>query len=263
MTKRAIPEGCLVAPRTRPRHIGKAIKVCGHSVTVEWFLSVADRATERFSAAELARAGLEPQTRCYVSDEYGSQWRMGRVMGVSVCKDGTGLEYQVDFPNGQAAYVGEENVYVRVPGASADPVDTLICRGQETPYFHERRGAFVRSLIEQRAASAGLSALVSASIRLYRHQVEAVRKVLQDPVLRYLLADEVGLGKTIEAGVVIRQVLLDDPDARALVLVPGALVSQWRAELCGKFRLREDDGRLTVGPYSDAHRYGEDRKSVV
>jgi ATP-dependent helicase HepA len=184
-------------------------------------------------------------------------------MGVSVCKDGTGLEYQVDFPNGQAAYVGEENVYVRVPGASADPVDTLICRGQETPYFHERRGAFVRSLIEQRAASAGLSALVSASIRLYRHQVEAVRKVLQDPVLRYLLADEVGLGKTIEAGVVIRQVLLDDPDARALVLVPGALVSQWRAELCGKFRLREDDGRLTVGPYSDAHRYGDASPALV
>lgn len=180
---------------------------------------------------------------------------MGRVMGVGACRTGTGLEYQVDFPNKQAAYIAEQYVYVRASGADADPIDTLVCKGHETPYFHERRGAFVRSLIEQRSASVGLSGLVSASIRLYRHQVEAVRRVLHDPVQRYLLADEVGLGKTIEAGIVLRQAFLDDPEARALVLVPTSLVSQWRTELRDKLRLPVSSERLVVGPYSSIDAY--------
>ena len=58
-------------------------------------------------------------------------------------------------------------------------------------------------------------------IDLEPHQVEVVRRVLQDPVQRYLLADEVGLGKTIEAGILIRQYVLDDPDRhQVVVLVP-------------------------------------------
>ena len=59
--------------------------------------------------------------------------------------------------------------------------------------------------------------------------------VIGDPVQRYLLADEVGLGKTIEAGFVIRQVLLDEPMSRIVILAPDSLRRQWREELLGKF----------------------------
>ncbi len=65
-----------------------------------------------------------------------------------------------------------------------------------------------------------------------------VRRVLQDPIQRYLLADEVGLGKTVEAGVLIRQCFLDGgTDTRVVVLAPASLVPQWRVELKTKFFL--------------------------
>ena len=59
--------------------------------------------------------------------------------------------------------------------------------------------------------------------------------MLSDPTQRYILADEVGLGKTIEAGFVIRQVLIDKPTAKICVLVPPSIGRQWERELREKF----------------------------
>jgi ATP-dependent helicase HepA len=62
-------------------------------------------------------------------------------------------------------------------------------------------------------------------------------------VPRYLLADEVGLGKTIEAGVVIRQFVLDHPDAhRVLIVMPMALKAQWISELANRCTVGERFG---------------------
>jgi superfamily II DNA or RNA helicase len=69
------------------------------------------------------------------------------------------------------------------------------------------------------------------------HQIESVRKVLKQFHGRVLLADEVGLGKTIEAGMVLKEYLLRGMVERVLVLVPAALVGQWREELETKFGL--------------------------
>jgi superfamily II DNA or RNA helicase len=67
------------------------------------------------------------------------------------------------------------------------------------------------------------------------HQIETVRKVLKQFHGRVLLADEVGLGKTIEAGMVLKEYLLRGMAERILVLTPAALVGQWREELETKF----------------------------
>src|ERR1700732_3238294 len=67
------------------------------------------------------------------------------------------------------------------------------------------------------------------------HQIETVRKVLKQFHGRVLLADEVGLGKTIEAGMMLKEYLLRGMAERILVLAPAALVGQWREELETKF----------------------------
>jgi SNF2 family DNA or RNA helicase len=68
-------------------------------------------------------------------------------------------------------------------------------------------------------------------------QVETVRKVLKQFRGRVLLADEVGLGKTIEASMVLKEYALRGMAERALVLTPASLVGQWQEELAGKFGL--------------------------
>jgi superfamily II DNA or RNA helicase len=69
------------------------------------------------------------------------------------------------------------------------------------------------------------------------HQIETVRRVLRVMRGRALLADEVGLGKTIEAGMVLSEYLQRSLIETALILVPAALLGQWREELANKFEI--------------------------
>ena len=69
------------------------------------------------------------------------------------------------------------------------------------------------------------------------HQIETVRKVLRQFRGRVLLADEVGLGKTVEAGMVLKEYALRGMANRVLVVTPASLVGQWQEELAGKFGL--------------------------
>ncbi|NQT20442.1 MAG: DEAD/DEAH box helicase family protein [Planctomycetes bacterium] len=70
------------------------------------------------------------------------------------------------------------------------------------------------------------------------HQIETVRRVLRHFRGRVMLADEVGLGKTIEACLLLREYLLRGLVRRVLILTPPALVSQWQEELTSKFDLQ-------------------------
>jgi SNF2 family DNA or RNA helicase len=95
-------------------------------------------------------------------------------------------------------------------------------------------------------------------IETFWHQTETVRKVLKQFRGRVLLADEVGLGKTVEAGMALKEYLLRGMVERVLVLVPASLVGQWREELESKFDiscaattdplLREDPERFWAQP---------------
>ncbi|MHC2088763.1 SNF2-related protein [Methylobacterium sp. CM6244] len=70
---------------------------------------------------------------------------------------------------------------------------------------------------------------------LHPHQAFVAGTVVLDHRRRYILADEVGLGKTVEAGVVIHDLLSRNPRARVLVLAPGPLVRQWLTEMATSF----------------------------
>ncbi|MCW6053433.1 DEAD/DEAH box helicase family protein [Lyngbya sp. CCAP 1446/10] len=71
----------------------------------------------------------------------------------------------------------------------------------------------------------------------YWYQIETARKVLRQMGGRALLADEVGLGKTIEAGLIIAEYLARGMVKSILVLTPASLVSQWQSELSDKFNI--------------------------
>jgi superfamily II DNA or RNA helicase len=71
----------------------------------------------------------------------------------------------------------------------------------------------------------------------YDYQLQACFRVLRQLRGRALLADEVGLGKTIEAGLILKEYVLRGLVRRALVLTPVSLMTQWREELRHKFDL--------------------------
>lgn len=91
------------------------------------------------------------------------------------------------------------------------------------------------------ALTPGFEELISlASLREvipYEHQLAAVKTVLNRMRGRALLADEVGLGKTVEAGIILSELLRRRLVRRVLVLVPPGLVTQWQEELRRKFYL--------------------------
>ncbi len=80
-----------------------------------------------------------------------------------------------------------------------------------------------------------LSFRVAQGIITYPHQVNTVKTVLRQMKGRALLCDEVGLGKTVEAGLVMMEYLLRGLVKRVLILTPPSLVHQWQEEMFQKF----------------------------
>lgn len=235
-TGERIAIGAFVEVATGPGRdlgIGKVINISGHQVTVAYFDVPGE--THPFQidtpVAAVRVVALARQTRVFKCDEDTGRWQVGRI------DDGDGSTCLVAFPNRVTANVPRADLHVRWHRPIANPTEFLIRHVTETPLFAAARSNFMQAVTAQRAACRGMGALLSSSVQLEAYQFNVVRKVLQDPIQRYLLADEVGLGKTIEAGLLIRQYALDSVDARVLLIVPPALVAQWRQELSQRFGL--------------------------
>ncbi len=80
--------------------------------------------------------------------------------------------------------------------------------------------------------------LLGPRVQLLPHQLYIASQVAQRHAPRVLLADEVGLGKTIEAGLIIHQQLITGRADRVLIVVPDSLVHQWLVEMLRRFNLR-------------------------
>ena len=89
-----------------------------------------------------------------------------------------------------------------------------------------------------RLAGAEGVGMATAAVRPWPHQWAVARRVVETFPTRYLLADEVGLGKTVEAGLILRELWLRGIVRRALILAPRSVLRQWQEELYEKFALR-------------------------
>lgn len=101
-------------------------------------------------------------------------------------------------------------------------------------------GAWLRTIRWNTASAADrtlLQAPFRAGIRLDPYQLLPLRKALELPRVNLLIADDVGLGKTVEAGLVLRELLLRRRIDFALVAAPASMTLQWQDELRAKFGL--------------------------
>jgi len=102
--------------------------------------------------------------------------------------------------------------------------------------------------------------LKSIPIKPWPHQLKILRRVAEQFPKSFLIADEVGLGKTIEAGLILRYLLVSQKVKRVLILAPASIQPQWHEELREKFNLHfwsYSKGELK-NPYGERSLSGEE-----
>lgn len=237
-----IDPGQICQVNTSPPLLGTVLSIAEDVATIELMHAVGQVSRREVQLSQLERHRLPRETRAYVRDDdcRWQAWRVGQF---------DGREYELIRPE-TARYVSEDRIRVLAGDSPSSPIQILAVRGHESPFFSERRWLLVGEILRLRGLTGRMTGLLSSNVDLFPHQIAVVQRVLNDPVMRYLLADEVGLGKTIEAGMIIRQFLIDtrdDPDAnRVAVCVPAALRPQWTAELADRFGLHEFETRIDV-----------------
>lgn len=224
--------------------IGKVIDITDEKYEVSFFINIKTKIRQSFDIKELELVFLGPQTRVYVQDNSG-EWKIGRVKDYYDA-DYPNMEYLIIFPNKQKGIYTSENIEVRCLLPTIDPTEVLSVSGGESQFYYDSRKNVQKWLIDLRASSRGITALTSASVDLVVHQVNIVRKILTDPIQRYLLSDEVGMGKTIEAGIIARQCLLDSQYSKVLIIVPSHLISKWEREMKERFYLDDFEDRYEI-----------------
>lgn len=117
----------------------------------------------------------------------------------------------------------------------AKPLERLLAgRIENAEWYNLRQDALMLSAIHSRHPLRGL---IGARVDIIDHQLYVAHEVGKRLLPRVLLADEVGLGKTIEAGLIIHQQLITAKAKRVLILVPDSLQYQWMIELKRRFNL--------------------------
>ena len=222
-------QGLLV--RHTHRGIGKITAIDNGHLSVHFLESNEKALFEKsaFSEKELKRLTLAKNSICSAD---GRECVVECLTGDS---EGEKL-YQVTFQDdGLQTEVSEVELTPTGASLHQEPIEKLKNQDQGSYALFRPRERLLRAIHQQLKNGNGLRALLSSRIDLRPHQAYVAGIVLLDESRRYLLADEVGLGKTIEAGIVIHDLLISKPDARVLVLCPGALTQQWLCEMYSKF----------------------------
>ena len=185
---------------------------------------------------ELSLAKMHDEAVIYCKSSQSTDWKRARYGGSRPSG-----RHLVIYRSGEQEELDISNIYILnlSDNNTIDAKAFLASRTTDTPFFSTWRSDFIKAYIEQRASCLSISSILNSGVDLEVHQIAVVKKVLQDDVKKYVLADEVGLGKTIEAGMILRELLLSEPDSVAVISVPEALVFQWKKELSERFFLSE------------------------
>ncbi len=205
--------------------LGIAIEVEGRRVTV-LFPAAEERRVYAIDTSPLNRIRYTPGDR--VQDVNERTLRIGEVIE----KDGL-MIYRCSDENGEPVVLPEMDLSAfaqfttpvqRLTTAQVDPVAAYRLRQQAVLHTDKLQRSRARGLIGPR-------------VSLLPHQLHIADTVANRFAPRVLLADEVGLGKTIEAGMIVHHQLETGRARRVLILVPDSLVYQWLVEMLRRFNL--------------------------
>ena len=145
-------------------------------------------------------------------------------------------------------WLPNQDAVVRVPLSDLSPIDEANqSKSNLDEISYIAAAAKVAEVLETNTTEAGgpvLLAPMESNVIPLPHQIRALSRAISGDRVRYLLADEVGLGKTIEAGLIIRELKLRGLVQRTLVVTPKGLATQWVAEMRNHFN---EEFQLVLG----------------
>lgn len=219
-------EGNLVVARDYPAlGVGRVswVNTTSRTATVEF-----DDLAQIMKWSDLEHKVYPPGERVYSKSEQ----MFGRVHH-SIYRDGLYF-YLIDFPFGRRGK-DETDVEER---RSEDPIDRLSeGLGLDPPLDFDLRTQAMRLKLAYKYDDRVYLSNVRIELS-YPHQIFVAHRVVQTYKPRFILSDEVGLGKTIEAGLILKELRARGLVHRILITVPANLVNQWETELRKKFNER-------------------------
>lgn len=139
--------------------------------------------------------------------------------------------YWIKLPSGRNIKVCETDLEIEYSQMNYAPEKQLRAYEFQHPtwFINHLKVSKNRHLVNN--ATYGFRVLAGCRAYLMPHQISTVARCFETMPVRYMLADEVGLGKTVEACSILSILANENKDLRVLIVVPGALVSQWQNEL--------------------------------
>ncbi len=152
-------------------------------------------------------------------------------------KSGLAAYYCEDMLNKRIYLLPEDKIIAAYEDARISPQDSF----KKAIFSEENLWCARESICKFESNSSlipeGFNTVLGNKIDLYEHQLETVRTILSKKPYRAMLADEVGLGKSIESLVVLSYAIKTEQCKKALIVVPDQLVFQWNLEAKSKFSL--------------------------
>jgi len=142
------------------------------------------------------------------------------------------ISYEVLYPNGKLEQIDEYEIISKYE----TPIKRIIY-SQKLDSFQKFLIKYWANLFYSYYTSYQVKCITNSRLSLMPHQINVAHRLSEEYFPRVILADEVGLGKTIEAGIFIKEMMARNLAERILIIVPATLVKQWQFEMQNKFNI--------------------------
>jgi SNF2 family DNA or RNA helicase len=142
------------------------------------------------------------------------------------------ISYEIIYSNGKVLQIDESDIVSKYEPS----LKNIIYKQQIDPpkNFLIKYWA---NLFHSYYTSYQIKCITNSRLSLMPHQINVAHRLSEEYFPRVILADEVGLGKTIEAGIFIKELMARNIAERVLIIVPATLVKQWQFEMQNKFNI--------------------------
>lgn len=156
-------------------------------------------------------------------------------------EEDTYYSYYVTLYNGEIKKYTEDVLEIEYTSCDYSPVEQMVHYEFQNPSWYTQRLRVSENMHLVDNSIYGFDVISGCRAFLMEHQITTIARAFESRPIRYMLADEVGLGKTIEACSIIKIMNSENSGVRVLYIVPRTLLRQWQTELKYKYELHAQD----------------------